>query len=414
MKTKTILLATTAVATAGLLTAGVTGGRDAAAAERISIEVHGYHQQWVVGASQDFNDGDPGREPQGFKLSAIDQKTNSEICFTGQTTLDNGISVGVQVELEAFSEDTFIDETFLFMESDTLGQLTLGVKDSAAELLHVASPDGGISVDDGDVNTLEMYIDTSGAVTGVTGSTSLGDVFGDTNRLIYITPRYLGVQAGVSYAPNAGEDSLTTNNPNYGCRLTVGTACEPNGYHDQLAAAVNYRETFNGVGVQLAAGITSANQVRGIAAELPDELDVGSLLGYSLGGQLTFGGLTVGGGFKQITSGRGYSDIGEDLYSLRGNSWSAGGRYETGPYAAGVTCNRGRQVGFQSEGTGDLKHFVCALSGTYTMGPGIRLVGGLFYFDDEAETPAGPSASTIGATSDTDGWGGAVAVTTSF
>jgi hypothetical protein len=68
-----------------------------------------------------------------------------------------------------------------------------------------------------------------------------------------------------------------------------------------------------------------------------------------------------------------------------------------------LPCIRGRQVGFQAEGTGDLKHLVCALSGTYTLGPGIRLIGGFFYFDDEAETPAGPSASLISATSDTDG-----------
>lgn len=411
---KKALLATTAIATVGLLTGGFLGGSNAAAAERISIEVHGYHQQWVVGTSQDFNDGDPDRTPQGFKLSTIDQKTNSEICFVGQTTLDNGISVGVQVELLASPDDAVIDETFLFLESDRYGQLTLGVKDSAAELLHVASPDGGVSVDDGDVNTLEMYIDTSAAVTGITGSTSLGDVFGDTNRLIYITPQYAGFQAGVSYAPNAGEDSVTTNNPNYGCRLNVGTDCEPNGYHDQVSGALNYSETFNGVGVQVSAGVTRNSQVRAIAAELPEEIDAGSIFGYSLGGQLTFGGVTVGGGFKQITSGRGYSDSGEDLYSLRGHSWSAGGRYEVGPYAAGASCIRGRQVGFQSEGTGDLKHLVCAVSGTYLLGPGIRLIGGVFFFDDEAETPAGPSAALISETSDTSGWGGTVAITTSF
>lgn len=411
---KKILLATTAIATAGLVTGGLTGGRDAAAAERIAIEVHGFHQQWVVGTSQDFNDGDPGRTEQGFKLSTVDQKTNSEICFVGQTTLDNGISVGVQVSLEGFSDDSMIDETYLFLESDSLGQLTLGVKDSAAELLHVASPDGGISVDDGDVNTLEMYVDTSAAVTGVTGSTSLGDLFGDANRLIYVTPRYAGLQAGVSYGPNAGEDSRVTNNPNYGCGLNPGTACEPGGYHNQFSGALNYSETFNGIGMQLSAGITHANQVRGIAANLPADLDEGSIFGYSFGGQFTFASFTLGGGFKQITSGRGYTDIGDDLFSLRGHSWSAGGRYEVGPYAAGVSCNRGRQVGYQSEGTGDLKHLVCALSGTYTLGPGIRLIGGLFYFDDEAEAPAGPSAAIISDTSDTSGWGGTVAVTTSF
>jgi hypothetical protein len=73
-------------------------------------------------------------------------------------------------------------------------------------------------------------------------------------------------------------------------------------------------------------------------------------------------------------------------------------------------------VGWQTEGTGDLKHLNCTLSGTYTLGPGIRLIGGLFMFDDEAETPAGPAglANAIANTSDTDGWGGTIALTASF
>jgi hypothetical protein len=79
-----------------------------------------------------------------------------------------------------------------------------------------------------------------------------------------------------------------------------------------------------------------------------------------------------------------------------------------------LPCVRSSEVGFQTAGTGDLKHLVCALAGTYTLGPEIRLIGGLFYFDDKAETPAGPSASRISDTSDTDGWGGTVAITTSF
>jgi hypothetical protein len=79
-----------------------------------------------------------------------------------------------------------------------------------------------------------------------------------------------------------------------------------------------------------------------------------------------------------------------------------------------VSCISGEGVGFIASGTGDLEHLNCAVSGTYTLGPGIRLIGGLFLFDDEAETPVGPAAATIRNFSDTDGWGGTIALTASF
>jgi predicted porin len=144
-------------------------------------------------------------------------------------------------------------------------------------------------------------------------------------------------------------------------------------------------------------------------------VDPGNMFGYSFGGQLTFGGFTVGGAYRKITSGRDLPVAGvAEQRSLKTTTWSAGARYEIGPYAAGVSCISGENVGWLTPGTGDLEHLNCTLSGTYTLGPGIRLIGGLFLFDDEAETPVGPAAATIRNTSDTDGWGGTIALTASF
>lgn len=409
---KKILYATTAMATAGLIAGGAGS---AAAAERIAIEVHGYHQQWVVGLDQDFTDTDAGRIERGFKASTIDQKTNSEICFTGQTTLDNGISVGVQVELETQNSAFMIDESFLFLQSDRLGQFKLGVEDSTPDLLHVSAPNGGFSVDNGDVPNNSMYIDTiGGGLSDILTSTSLGDMNtpagirnGDANRIIYITPRYAGIQAGISYTPQAAEDSNTTVNPNYGSLFNTNGR-----YNSSVESAINYKEAFGGVGVQLSGGIRYMNQIQDLSAFA--DVDPGSMFGYSFGGQLTFGGFTVGGAFRKITSGRDLPGTIAEQRSLQSSVWSAGARYEIGPYAAGVSCIDGEAVGWQTAGTGDLEHLSCTLSGTYTLGPGIRLIGGLFLFDDKAENPVGPAAGAIANTSDTDGWGGTVAITTSF
>lgn len=417
---KKVLFATTAMATAGWIAGGAG---DAAAAERIAIEIHGFHQQYIVGLDQDFTDTDAGRNPQNFKANTIDQKTNSELCFTGSTVLDNGITVGLQIELEAQpvgqpanTSGLHIDETFMFLESERLGQFKLGSEDSITDLLHVSAPNGGISVDDGDMVNVQMYVNTAGVATpaGLLNSTSLNDMstpggirVGDSNRIIYTTPRYAGFQAGISYAPQAAEDSNATVNPNYGILNGNGR------YHDSWEGALNYKEAFGGIGVQLSTGIRHMNQVQALSA-IPG-VDAGTMFGYSFGGQLTFGGFTVGGAFRKVTSGRDLPITGvADQRSIKSTTWSAGARYEIGPYAAGVSCISGEGVGWEAPGTGDLEHLNCALSGTYTLGPGIRLIGGLFLFDDEAENPAGPAAATIRNFSDTDGWGGTIALTASF
>jgi outer membrane protein OmpU len=413
---KKILFATTAMATAGMIAGGAG---DAAAAERIAIEVHGFHQQWIVGLDQDFTDTNADRNDRGFKAKTIDQKTNSEICFTGQTTLDNGISVGVQVELEAANSSFMIDETFLFLESERMGQFKLGAEDSVTDLLHVGPPNGGVSVDDGDVVNVNMYVNTALAQSVILSSTSLGDLStpggirnGDANRIMYTTPRFAGFQAGISYAPQAAEDSDTTNNANAGSAGILGFNNLNGRYHDSVEGALNFREAFGGVGVQLSGAVRHMNQRQDLSAFAG--VDPGSMFGYSMGGQLTFGGFTVGGAYRKISAGRDLPAAGLDQRSIQSDVWSAGARYEIGPYAAGLSCISGEAVGFQAPGTGDLEHFNCAVSGTYTLGPGIRLIGGLFLFDDEAETPVGPAAATISNTSDTDGWGGTIALTASF
>jgi outer membrane protein OmpU len=49
----------------------------------------------------------------GQDLDGVDQKSDSEVWFKGLTTLVNGLSVGINVQLEANSTGDQIDESFL-------------------------------------------------------------------------------------------------------------------------------------------------------------------------------------------------------------------------------------------------------------------------------------------------------------
>src|SRR3546814_2145757 len=87
---KKVLLGTTA-----LVAAGMMASTPVLAAEKISVRVGGYMEQWFGYSSVDDR---AGRDLDGFNHTS-----DSEIHFVGSTTLDNGIEFGVNVQLEANS-----------------------------------------------------------------------------------------------------------------------------------------------------------------------------------------------------------------------------------------------------------------------------------------------------------------------
>jgi hypothetical protein len=358
---KSFFYGTTALASAGLI-AGVAG--NAAAAERIKMGVHGYHQQFLVGADQDYkNDALTGAERS---TNAVDEKHNSEICFVGETTLDNGITFGVNVQLEANTSGDQIDESYLYAQSDSLGQLLMGDLDNAGYLLHVTAPDGGVSLDSGDVVNNEFYVNPGLTLFDMaTGTTFL--VYGDddSGKVSYISPRFSGVQLGVSFIPQfeAGGDN------NSSLKLNDGNG---NNVNNGWAGGINYTEDFNGFGVQLSAGYlfgeTGADSVTG---------GNDNLNAYDFGAQFSYAGFSFGGAYN-----RGTGDAGNNT-RFNSRSWIVGTTYEVGLYTVGVNYMKGEENPTSNSGKGHLDQAV--LSGTYQLGPGIRLVGGLFWFDGENE-----------------------------
>ncbi|MEW5728208.1 MAG: porin, partial [Pseudomonadota bacterium] len=109
---KKVLIASTALVAAGMMTAGA-----AQASEKIKLNLGGFSKWWVVGQ---WND-DKYQRNAIADYNSVDVKGDNEIFFGGSTTLDNGMKVGVQIELEAGghtdqSSDT-IDESYMFVET---------------------------------------------------------------------------------------------------------------------------------------------------------------------------------------------------------------------------------------------------------------------------------------------------------
>ncbi|MFO1152566.1 MAG: porin [Rhodospirillales bacterium] len=424
---KKILLATTALATAALV-AGAAGDALAQettskAAERIKVGLGGYFQQWGVGASQDIKDGPgditpiAGSHGNTIKQNAVDQKHNSEICFIGQTTLDNGLTVGLNVQLEANTEADTIDESYLFLQGPSLGQIILGDENNAGYLLHVTAPDGGVSLDSGDLVNIAAWINTgiSSYFDTPVGTTNLRLTDNDSGKFTYITPRFAGLQAGVSFIPQT-EGGGDDNNGAYFVRTPTGAGTEVSAarskYSNGWAGGLNYTQQFGPVGAQASGGVMYFPRSK----QSPVGGNGSDLFAYNLGLQMAFGGFSVGGAWMespnrntvQTTVTNLNGTVGQTAtYSLGGYSWTVGAAYEFGPYKVGLGYMYGKSPGViaatgpMATHLGDdqvLKQAI--ISGAWTMGPGIRLVGGVFAYDLQTDTPGvtGYNNEGVGAT----------------
>ncbi|MCW8916917.1 MAG: porin, partial [Magnetovibrio sp.] len=88
---KKILLGTTAVIALGTLST------EAFAADKIQLGLGGFMRQYVAISNSD----EVATTTNAARDSGIGQWGNSEVFFSGSTTLDNGLKVAAKVELEA-------------------------------------------------------------------------------------------------------------------------------------------------------------------------------------------------------------------------------------------------------------------------------------------------------------------------
>ena len=153
------LMATTALVAGGLI-AGV-----AQAAEPIKLSLGGYITTGLTvrdqdnvasaataptnrGAGDDRNystvattnaAGATVNVPTTTDLGRTDQFYEGEIFFVGETTLDNGIKIGVNVQLEAYTSADQVDEHYIYVQGG-FGRLVVGAENSAAYIMHYSAP----------------------------------------------------------------------------------------------------------------------------------------------------------------------------------------------------------------------------------------------------------------------------------
>jgi outer membrane protein OmpU len=355
---KKVLYGTTALVAAGVLGAG------SAAAEGISLGLGGYMNTYFsVAGIDEASSTTADYNPTGLF-------SDGEVHFKGEYKHDNGITFGVNVQLEAFGTantgDT-IDEKYIEVKGD-FGRVVAGSENSAAYIMHYAAPTVGLPINSGWVTVfIPQPAGMIGTFRGTLGSTYL-DFGNDENVITYYTPRFSGFQLGVTYAP-----SVVANGDGKNFPVEADTETE---YHNGFAVGMNFVEDFNGFGVAISGGYRRAT-----VDDARDAAGADDYQAISAGVNLSYAGFTIGGSYANELDGAATAG---NVAQTKGYSWDAGVSYAAGPWAVGATYFHGENEGLLSVAGEDQLDAV-EVGVSYQVGPGISARGGVMWAEWETE-----------------------------
>jgi predicted porin len=242
----------------------------AMAADKIKMGVGGYFQVAIAAGDQDDDDDK--------RMHLITEE--GEIIFNGKTTLDNGLQVGVQVQLEAETCGDQIDEHFMWM-SGGFGRIQLGAENSAPYLMGYASPapsHWAHGLNSPNFSHAGLVVETNLVMTS------------DSEKITYFTPRMAGFQLGVSYTP---ENDEAGSGDGYNSSYSgFPSDSEPGEQGEIIEVGVNYVNKFDDVSLAISAGY-AAGSLESASATVDDDQTV-----WNAGFQIGFAGFTIGGAYR--------------------------------------------------------------------------------------------------------------------
>jgi hypothetical protein len=344
---KKLLLGSTALVVGGVMAA------PAMAADPIKLGLGGYYTFYALAGGIDstyaFNGGFTN-----YKGFAFTQE--GEIHFLGQTKLDNGTTVGLNVELEAWNPSTGatgaglqIDEAFIYAFGDW-GRVELGARDAASYRMYYGTPSAliGWGAFQHNHNWASNSVLGFNKAYRAGTATTITPQWQDVNRINYFTPRFQGLQIGVGYAPKllgtATNGAGLATGPGGGAAGACGYQQATNinnctnsdyAYQDLFDVGANYLNKFGDLTVALFGAFAYASFVPGYmpftaAANQVTGANLSSWKQWVVGAQFGYAGFTVGGAIGWDNNGLGsnyFTGIDNDT-----RFYTAGIMYQTGPW----------------------------------------------------------------------------------
>lgn len=360
--------------TVSVLGAGLVAS-PAMAADGIKLSVGGFFREAYLVAFDDDDEGELGNERNSDGLF-----NDGEIHFKGETTLDNGLTVGARVELEAETSNDQIDEARIFFEGG-FGQVSIGSQDDALENSCIIPPGGTANFSAFSPNQWAANNDAFAAGVGAVTSNSVCfgvDDRGDAQKIRYVTPSFGGFQLSVSYTPNGGDERFVDV---AGPHIGQPTNEDEESRHN-TAFYATYSHEGDGWGLTWGGGASFEGQVERSSG--PDRKEETF---YQSGLNLTWGNWAVGGVIEYFDNYNSFDEGGRDADIWIGG---VGIAYTLDAITVGAQYSR-QEAEFENE---DLEEFTMqrvVLTGDYALGPGIHIdaEAGYTWLDTDEESAGG-------------------------
>jgi len=341
---KKLLLGSTALVVGGAIAA------PAMAADPIKMGIGGYYTFYALAGNIDSTYALNGNGFTSYKGLAFTQE--GEIHFIGQTKLDNGTSVGLTVELEAWNPSSAtanaqIDEAFMYAFGDW-GRVEVGSRDAATYRMYYGTPSAliGWGAIQHNHNWANASVIANNKAYARTMATTNTPQWQDVNRINYFTPRFQGLQIGVGYAPKlnvVAQGGNAASGPGGAAGIcgynnaTNINNCPSADYawQDAFDVGANYLNKFGDFTVALYGAFAYASFIPGYSpfassANMATGANLASWKQWVVGAQFGYAGFTVGGAVGYDNNGLGanyFTGVDNDT-----RFYTAGIMYETGPW----------------------------------------------------------------------------------
>lgn len=374
---KQLLLGSTA-----LIVGALVAPEFASAEEPLRLSVRGYKNEF-------FGIGDV--DVDGANYNSTGEFSDGEVQFRGETALDNGLTVGVQVELEANSGGDQIDENYVFIKGD-FGKIVAGSENLSNynTFWGVTAPNVGVPINSGWITVFvppPAGMAVSFRSTIVTTNIDIGN---DENSISYYSPRFSGFQFTAGYAPSVVDSGE-------GKTYTGFEANEASEYSNGWGVGLNFSESFNGVDIAFATGYNQIEAPDNVTALGGDDVQQ-----FKVGANIGVGGFSVGGSYAKEFEGKSIvsatsvvnsQGVGNPVTtttttaisrSEEGQAYDVGVSYSTGPWGVSATYFHGEwEAAPGTAGDDEIDSVVGAVS--YALGPGITTSLSVMYGKMEDE-----------------------------
>ncbi|MDF3023533.1 MAG: tetratricopeptide repeat protein [Alphaproteobacteria bacterium] len=278
----------------------------------IHLDLGGYARSYVT-----YSDSDESAAGAGRDLRSLDLRREIEMHFSGERTLDSGLTVGVKTEFKLGNEgasghvrsitggnrdpDQF-DEGFIYF-SGGWGRFQLGAKDGAAYLLGVQAPSADAYIDGMRLYTqtwrLDVWDDGMENLSFMPANATLrlnydNSNFGNIDRATYLTPKWNGLQLGASYAPENSKHGVDDAFRGADWDDVVGR------FEDAVDIAARYEGKWGDVKLTTGAGYSTASpQIDAVAGNNGSD----SHRTFTSGVNLGWKEWSIGGAYKHASTG---------------------------------------------------------------------------------------------------------------